>query len=94
MPGGFTTLRNSFHETLLGLEYPPDLAADIFSQACVESFAESDFSEFGYVFTQVFEPDVLREIALLEGVPYESLAELTHRPTLALRRIAELAGIP
>lgn len=90
MPTGFTPLRNSFHETLLGLEYPAGLNADIFSSACVASFTESEFTKFGYVFTQVFEPDVLREVALLADVPYGSLTELHHQPTWALRRLAEL----
>jgi tetratricopeptide (TPR) repeat protein len=84
--------RNTFQETLLGLEYTtrPDHPADLFSQACVEQYRELDLTRFGYLFAQVFEPDVLKEVALLEGVPYASLADLSHRPTTATTRLAEL----
>lgn len=83
--------RNAFQETLVGLHFTasPDAPPDIFSQACVESFDECDMTRFGYAFTQMFEPAVLYEVALLEGVPYESLTNLDHRPTAAMTRLAE-----
>jgi hypothetical protein len=83
---------NPFRQTLLGLEYTtsPGRPADLFSQACVEQFQELGLDRFGYLFAQVFEPNVLREIALLADVPYTSLADLTHSPTPAVHRLAEL----
>lgn len=88
----FTPLRNTFHETLIGLAYSSRTAVDIYSEACVESFRRADFTEFGYTFTQLFEPDVLREVALFEDVPYEALTSLEHHPTAAVRQLAELVG--
>ncbi|WP_326782478.1 hypothetical protein OG481_31510 [Streptomyces longwoodensis] len=83
--------RNAFHTTLLGLEYTESgqQPADIFSRACVESFQSSDWTRFGYRFTQVFEDAVLQETAILEGVPYDDLAGLRHRPTQAMRRLGD-----
>ncbi|GAA2740236.1 MULTISPECIES: tetratricopeptide repeat protein [Kitasatospora] len=85
---------NTFSETMLGLQYAttPDRPADLFSQACVEQYEQADPRFFGYLFAQVFEPNVLHEVALLEGVPYSSLRELGHRPTPAMARLAESAG--
>ncbi|MET9914234.1 hypothetical protein ABZZ74_47320 [Streptomyces sp. NPDC006476] len=83
--------RNAFHTTLLGLEYTESgkQRADIFSRSCVESFQDSDWTRFGYRFTQVFEDAVLQETAVLEGVPYDDLARLRHRPTQAMRRLGD-----
>lgn len=89
---GFRPLRNSFHETLLGLSYAPrpaDQPADLFSQACAEQYAQCDPTSFGYLFAQVFEPDVLREIAALEGLPYDDLQDLAMRPTAAIEELAD-----
>jgi hypothetical protein len=79
--------RNCFQQTLLGLEYTvaPGEAADVYSRACVEAFASVDWSGWGYPFTQVFEPGVLFEVALLEGVAYEDLAELSYRSSRSAR---------
>lgn len=84
--------RNSFQETLSGLQYRPRPAeeVDLFSKACVEQYEEADFHRYGYLFAQVFEPDVLREVALLDGVAYDDLAEVRLRPTPALQRLAGL----
>jgi tetratricopeptide (TPR) repeat protein len=86
--------RNTFQETMLGLEYVAnsDRQADIFSRACVEIFAEVDWSQFGYSFTQIFEPDVLREVALLESVSYDSLTDLSHIPSITMGRLTELVN--
>lgn len=86
-----TFARTPFRETLLGLEYTEraDRAVDLFSQACVEQY-DITMTGYGYLFAQVFEPDVLREVALLEGQSYESLRDLTHRPTATMD---ELAGL-
>jgi tetratricopeptide (TPR) repeat protein len=92
MSNDFKPQRNTFQETLLALEYEPlqDRPADIFSQACVASYTETDWTRFGYFFTQIFEPGVLREVALLEGVPYESLADLSYQSSATLSHLAEL----
>lgn len=83
--------RNAFQETVLGLEYTrvPGREPDIFSRACVTSFAEADWTRYGYEFTQVFETPVLQEIAVLEGLPYDDLALLRHRPTAATRELGD-----
>lgn len=92
MPNDFKPQRNTFQETLAALEYEPRQGrpADIFSRACVASYSGSDWTHFGYFFTQIFEPDVLREVALLEGVAYESLANLSYQPSATLSHLAEL----
>lgn len=78
--------RNAFHRTLVGLDYggAPPCEPDLFSRACVEAYETSDPREFGYQFTQIFEPGVLHEIALLECMPVEALEMLDHRPTAAI----------
>jgi tetratricopeptide (TPR) repeat protein len=89
-----TTSANSFQETLLGMAFTtrPGQSADLFSRACVEQYEESDPNRFGYMFAQVFEPNVLLEVALLADIPYASLADLSHRPTGATERLAELVA--
>ena len=79
---------NAFLETLLGLEYTGD-RADLFSQACVGQFEASDPTRYEYLFAQVFEPDVLKEVAVLAGLPYPEVAGLVHRPTAAVAGLAE-----
>lgn len=82
------TKRNSFQETMVGLSFrSAEHPADIFSRACSESFESCDWSRLGYAFTQVFEPAVLHEIALLEGVRLTPLAKLEDRRTEALVRL-------
>jgi len=85
--------RNSFQETLLGLEYaePADQPADLFSQACVEQYRDVEAERFGYLFAQVFEPGVLQEVCLLEGVSYSDVENLEVLPTASLQRLAEAA---
>lgn len=85
--------RNTFHETLLALEYEsgPNRLADLFSRACVETYSQVNWRQFGYVFTQIFEPGVLREVALLEGVSYQSLVDLSHQPSATITHLADLA---
>ncbi|MFF3377821.1 tetratricopeptide repeat protein [Streptomyces sp. NPDC002680] len=83
--------RNSFHDTMIGLSCSPtDYPADIFSQACVESFNSCNWFHFGYAFTQVFEPAVLYEVALLEGTRLAPLAILEDRRTDALVRLGAM----
>jgi tetratricopeptide (TPR) repeat protein len=86
-----TRTRNAFQETMLGLTFSPLRESDLFSRACVEQYHAADLSRHGYRFAQVFEPNVLHEVALLEGIPYDSLAELRHRPSAATARLGELA---
>ncbi|RKN38374.1 tetratricopeptide repeat protein [Streptomyces hoynatensis] len=83
--------RNAFQETLLTLDHTPGRPADLFSRACVQHYRELRLDRFGYSFTQVFEPGVLKEVALLEGRPYAPLADLSDRPGPALARLGELA---
>ena len=80
---------NTFGSTLLGLELPRDARhpADLFSIATVEQYFEHDPGSYGYLFAQVFEPEVLREIALIEGLPYRAVAMLDHRTTAATVRL-------
>ncbi|MFE0181241.1 hypothetical protein ACFW62_11750 [Streptomyces olivaceus] len=75
---------------MVGLEFDTsDNSGDLFSQACVEQYREHDPHSFGYLFAQVFEPNVLREVALLEGLPYKALAELEHHPTASMAQLRE-----
>ncbi|MBF6299073.1 hypothetical protein IU459_16205 [Nocardia amamiensis] len=82
------SVRNSFGETLLGLSYSHDLVADIFSRACVDAYREYDGQRLGYAFTQIFEPDVLAEVCLLQGLSYELVATVRYQPTAEIRRLA------
>lgn len=86
-----TPPRNAFQETLVGLEYSPrpEREADLFSQACVEQYQACDPTRYGYRFAQVFEANVLTEVALLEGVDLTSLADLSHHPTHGTAELAE-----
>lgn len=79
---------NSFEQVMLGLE-PGEGSADLFSQACVQEYLEHDPSQFGYLFAQVFEPEVLAEVALLSGVDERAAATLQHCPTLRMSDLAE-----
>lgn len=85
---------NSFQQTMLGLSYTrhDDHEADLFSRACAEQFLDCDFARFGYLFAQVFEANVVTEIALLAGLPHEELDELRHRPTPEVARLADLVA--
>ncbi|MBM0275408.1 hypothetical protein [Micromonospora tarensis] len=84
--------RNTFQQTFVGLEYETtdDQPADLFSRACVEQYLDFDPHQFGYLFAQVFESEVLREVALLEGVPFEELDTLRYQPTATIKNLAEL----
>lgn len=84
--------RNAFHRTLVCLSYAgaPVCEPDLFSRACVEVYETSNQFEFGYQFTQIFEPGVLRELALLESVPSAELEMLDHRPSKAMQDLRGL----
>jgi tetratricopeptide (TPR) repeat protein len=86
------SVRNSFQEAILGLSYSDDLVADIFSRGCVDSYRECDRQSLGYAFTQIFEPDVLAEVCLLQGLSYESVATVRHQPTPEIRGLASWIG--
>jgi hypothetical protein len=58
--------------------------ADLFSRAVVETYDAKVWTEWGYQFTQVFEPGVLREVALLGGIDYGALQSLERRSSPAL----------
>ncbi len=93
MPTSSALQTNAFQETILGLTYAerPD-PIDLFSRACVEQYQEFSTEHFGYLLTQVFEPNVLLESALLADVPYESVAMLEQHPTEPITRLAELVA--
>lgn len=92
MPDAQTRPLNSFMETLIGMEYVDSSKStiDLFSRACVDQFRDADPTRFGYLFTQVFEPGVLLETALLAGIAHTTLTSLEHRPTPAMTRLAEV----
>jgi hypothetical protein len=81
--------RNAFQKTLAGLNYrsAPICEPDLFSRACVEVYETSDPGEFGYRFTQIFEPGVLQEVALLEGVTADSMETLAYHPTAEMQSL-------
>lgn len=83
--------RNTFQQTLVGLEWSTadGETADIYSRACTEAFRELNWSRYGFAFTQVFEPGVLGEVAYWEGIPVESLEDLSHRPTAAFTDLGD-----
>jgi tetratricopeptide (TPR) repeat protein len=83
---------NSFAQVMLGLAYDDAVAPDLFSQACIEEYQQSDPAEFGYLFAQVFEPTVLEEIALLARLDHEDVANLRHQPTDTMRSLANRLG--
>ncbi len=87
--------RNAFQHTLAVFSGAPNPAeADLFSRAAVEIYEAKTWDEWGYRFTQVFEPGVLQEVAILEGVSYDDLRRLKHRPSPALSWLGERADSP
>lgn len=72
--------RNAFQQTMATLRFEtgPGQQADIFSRTCVGAWANFDLEGASLTFSQVFEPAVLREVALLEGTTEEALADLTY----------------
>jgi len=93
LPGPLVVARNTFQETLVGFEFTEQhdpRQVDLFARACVEEFANWDATTFGYRFAQVFEPSVLKEVAMLEGVSYDDLVTLAHKPTRTMRHLASL----
>jgi tetratricopeptide (TPR) repeat protein len=93
MPALAETQPNTFQQTLLGLAYTDrSEPVDLFSRACVDQYRNFSPTRFGYLLTQVFEPNVLREVALLAGVPHASVVTLAHRGTPEADRLAELIG--
>jgi hypothetical protein len=92
MQSALLQLCNSFTETLLGLAPSGAHPVDLFSRACTDVFAAFEPGEgFGYPFTQIFEPDVLREVVLLQALPEDAVVSLEYRPTPVARRLADLA---
>jgi hypothetical protein len=60
---------------MVGAAYDPDgPLGDLFSMAVIEEFERLDADEYGYRVAQVFEPDVLREVALLQRLDYNEIA--------------------
>jgi hypothetical protein len=84
--------RNSFQQTLIGLEYDEcsTTPADLFSRAVVEAYRTADTAQFSYLFSQVFEPGVLKEVALLEQVPFDQVNNLEHQATETITELADL----
>jgi len=87
--------RNAFQHTLAEFSAGPDPAqADLFSQAAVEIYEAKIWDEWGYRFTQIFEPGVLQEVAMLEGVPYDDLSRLKRRTSPALAWLGARTDAP
>lgn len=81
-------MKSAFPQTMLGLSFSAVTTADLFSQACVEQFENIDDSRQDYVFTQVFEPDVLREVSALAHLDYDDVSSLRYRPSAAIEQLA------
>lgn len=88
------TSGNAFQAVMIGLEEPEGLALDIFSESLCRAVAGHDWETFGFPFTQVFEPSVLYEIALIQGIDPQALATLDHRPTATTKRLAAVVAAP
>lgn len=82
--------KNAFQQTLLGLtfEATDEHPGDLFSRACVDQYMSTDFEYFGFRFSQVFEPDVLREVSILDGISYSSVDSLSWRDTTPISDLA------
>lgn len=80
---------NAFQAVMIGLEAPGDRRLDIFSESLSRAISEHDWNSFGFPFTQVFEPAVLFEIALIEGLDPAALVTLDHRPTATTRWLGD-----
>ncbi len=74
---------------MVGLEVPTGQPMDIFSESLSRAIAEHDRCRFGFPFTQVFEPALLYEIALLEGAELRALTTFEHRPTATTRLLRD-----
>lgn len=85
---------NAFQAVMIGLEEPEGLALDIFSESLCRAVAGHDWETFGFPFTQVFEPSVLYEVALIQGIEPLALATLEHRPTATTERLAAVVAAP
>lgn len=86
-PGG-----NAFQAVMVSLEVPSGRPLDIFSESLLVAIAECNWRGFGFPFTQVFEPAVLREIALLERVELRALTMFEHKPTATTRLLCDAIG--
>ncbi|WP_375790685.1 hypothetical protein ACE102_25400 [Bradyrhizobium sp. vgs-9] len=87
--------RNAFHHTLVEFSAAQDSnSIDLFSKAAIQTYEAKAWKEWGYQFTQIFEPGVLREVALLEGLSYDAMQSMTHRPSAALRWLGERVDAP
>jgi len=84
-------MKCAFSDTLLGLTYLPinEGRNDLFTQACIEQYCAADYTDYGYLFAQVFEPNVLLEVCILADLDYYGVVGLAHRPTSAMRELAE-----
>ncbi|MEO0814525.1 MAG: hypothetical protein AAFY60_16820, partial [Myxococcota bacterium] len=65
----------------------PPCEPDLFSRACVEAYHNNTAETPVYPFTQIFEPGVLAEVVLLEGVPLDPLLTLEFRPTAEMESL-------
>jgi tetratricopeptide (TPR) repeat protein len=95
-----TDTGNAFQQTLTGVEFTvgPAQQADLFSRACIEQLDNLDSDHYTYLLAQVFEPNVLREVALLGDLDYPALASLENPQTPTVARLADsvthLADLP
>ncbi len=87
--------RNAFQHTLAVFSGAPNPAkADLFSRAAVEVYEAKIWDDWGYRFTQIFEPGILQEVAILEGISHDDLRRLKHRPSPALSWLGARADAP
>lgn len=52
-------------------------------------YSEHQPDVYGYLLAQVFEPNVLREVAILDGQSVERVADLSHRSTSTMEQLAD-----
>ncbi|WP_420365955.1 hypothetical protein AAEP80_03415 [Curtobacterium sp. L3-7] len=78
---------NAFTQTLLGFTY--DGEPDTFSASCVAEFVAHDPTRYDYALSQIFEPAVLVEVALVAGFEPDAVESLQHAPTERMRWLAD-----
>lgn len=78
---------NAFSQTLKYMIAPSASESNsIFTQALLDNWAQKNFDEVGFQFTQVLEPSVLTEICRLEALNETELLELRDLPPAAPAR--------
>lgn len=86
----FAFNRSAFHKSVLMFEKSDEEKADLFSKALFHSVENLDWTALKFQFTQVFEPDVLLECCVLEGLDHNDASELNYLPSKALLDLASV----